>query len=214
MDLNFINDCGITANTVKQRVKDCVRDGQETFTPHESLEVIGRVVELARTLARQKENRVANELEIEMDHVLHLRKRFGQMTHSGVIGQQEVRHIIEDMHPDVAIDDAALRHVLEEALRGEFYDIMDKVKRSNNMNNLPGPAVSYESKTTSKPAEPSKGGTTAKGENQKEAAKAIAEEEAAMLKKVLENIVLCFDAYLRVVVHLVAGAKSQHANAS
>lgn len=174
MDLSLVTDSCRNVSDVRLLVDDVQRDPSETLHMDAAIKLTGQVVETARVQARRREAMVADQVNFSTEQVLSLRSSFSEMTHSGVIGPDDLHDLLTELFPDHEIDDNFVQDLLDAALPSGYFQSgskpMVRPKREETIN--------------------------------KKSAQAQ-EEEAQAHRRALEESILRFDGFLWIVGHLL-----------
>ena len=95
-----------------------------------STELCNRVVESARVAARRREALVAEQVKLSEEQVFDMRGCFSEMTHSGVIGPDDLHYLLVELFPDHEIDDAFVQELLDLALPSGYFHSSSKSSSS------------------------------------------------------------------------------------
>ena len=96
-----------------------------------STELCNRVVESARVAARRREALVAEQVKLSEEQVFDMRGCFSEMTHSGVIGPDDLHYLLVELFPDHEIDDAFVQELLDLALPSGYFHSSSKSASSS-----------------------------------------------------------------------------------
>eukprot|EP00438_Fugacium_kawagutii_P011738 Skav222912 [mRNA] locus=scaffold1489:207079:215130:+ [translate_table: standard] len=121
MDLSLVSDSCRNVQDVRLLVDDVHRDPSESLHIDAATKLAGRVVETARVQARRREAMVADQVNFSLDQVLSLRSSFSEMTHSGVIGPDDLHDLLVELFPDHEIDDSFVQDLLDAALPSGYF---------------------------------------------------------------------------------------------
>lgn len=107
-NLGLASDCSSATDdgNLAWLVADCNKDCEPLLYKETIIKLALEVLERARLTARQREALVAREIGFSQDQILELRFLFSQMTTSGVVGVNEVRRLLEELHPGFEIRDS------------------------------------------------------------------------------------------------------------
>ncbi|CAE7219038.1 GA20OX1, partial [Symbiodinium sp. KB8] len=170
MDLSLVADSCRSVMDVRALVEDCHKSGAEFLQIDASTELCNRVVESARVAARRREALVAEQVKLSEEQVFDMRGCFSEMTHSGVIGPDDLHYLLVELFPDHEIDDAFVQELLDLALPSGYFH--SSSKSSSSAPRAAKPSESNPSKSKAAQAQ---------------------EDEAAAHRKVLEESILRFD---------------------
>ncbi|CAE7546449.1 GA20OX1 [Symbiodinium sp. CCMP2592] len=182
MDLSLVADSCRSVMDVRALVEDCHKSGVEFLQLDASTELCNRVVESARVAARRREALVAEQVKLSEEQVFDMRGCFSEMTHSGVIGPDDLHYLLVELFPDHEIDDAFVQELLDLALPSGYFHSSSKSASSSSAPRAAKPSDSNPSKSKAAQAQ---------------------EDEAAAHRKVLEESILRFDGFLWIVGHLL-----------
>ncbi|CAE7836381.1 GA20OX1 [Symbiodinium necroappetens] len=171
MDLSLVADSCRSVMDVRALVEDCHKSGAEFLQIDASTELCNRVVESARVAARRREALVAEQVKLSEEQVFDMRGCFSEMTHSGVIGPDDLHYLLVELFPDHEIDDAFVQELLDLALPSGYFHSSSK-SASSSAPRAAKPSESNPSKSKAAQAQ---------------------EDEAAAHRKVLEESILRFD---------------------
>jgi len=180
MDLSLVTDSCRNVLDVRTLVEDCQKSGAETMQFDAAVDLCCKVVESARVAARRREALVAEQVKLSEDQIFDMRAYFAEMTHSGVIGPDDLHGILVELFPDHEIDDVFMQDLLDAALPSGYFHT--GTKTASNGLNRPATKESTPSKSTTTQAQ---------------------DEEAAAQRRALEESILRFDGFLWIVGHLL-----------
>lgn len=174
MDLSLVADSCRNVSDVRLLVDDVQRDPSESLYMEAAIKLTEKVVETARVQARRREAMVADQVNFSTEQVLSLRSSFSEMTHSGVIGPDDLHDLLTELFPDHEIDDNFVQDLLDAALPSGYFQSGSK----------PIVRPKREETITKKSAQ-------------------AQEEEAQAHRRALEESILRFDGFLWIVGHLL-----------
>jgi len=129
MDLSLVSDSCRNVQDVRLLVDDVHREASESLHMDAAIELTGKVVETGRVQARRREAMVADQVNFSADQVLSLRSSFSEMTHSGVIGPDDLHDLLKELFPEHDIDDNFVQDLLDAAFPSGYFQSSSKPTR-------------------------------------------------------------------------------------
>ena len=124
LDLSLVTDSCRNVQDVRVLVEDCCRDAGAQLHMEAAIELSSKVVEMARAVARRREDLVAEQLNFSGEQVYGLRQFFANMTHSGVVGPHDLQELFQELLGEVS--DSLVQELLDIALPAGYFQNTQK----------------------------------------------------------------------------------------
>ena len=97
--------------------------------------------------ARRREALVAEQVKLSEEQVFDMRACFSEMTHSGVIGPDDLHYLLVELFPDHEIDDAFVQDLLDLALPSGYFHSSNKSAAAGGTRPKPNESSASKSKS-------------------------------------------------------------------